>query len=224
MFQFKRKIVLGSGSPRRQLLLRELGIHIRIVVGNTDETPLPGLVKNEIAEYLSKEKSKELLHRIHEDEILVTADTIVWVDTFMLGKPENVEHAFEMLKILNGRSHRVFTGITIATFESSKTFSVESEVFFKKLTIEEIQNYIEVYKPFDKAGAYGAQECLPDTLNPLSQTEINFLNKNNLSSYYDNTKTPGLNHIPFIERIDGSFFNVMGLPIVELVNELESVQ
>lgn len=221
MFNFKKNILLGSGSPRRKILLEQLGINFRVVVSNADETPLPFLERSDIAKYLSEEKANALKNKINDNEILITADTIVWLDSFMLGKPVNPEDAFNMLNLLSGKKHQVYTGVTLTDIISTKTFCIESNVVFKKLNEIEIRKYIQEYEPFDKAGSYGAQECLSNRINPCSVKEKQFLKTNGLQSFFENTQFPDTkNHIEIIDHIKGSYFNVMGLPIVELIDEL----
>src|SRR6188768_4287629 len=112
MIRLDKKIVLGSGSPRRKLLLEEMGIDFRVLVSDTDETALPDQNGKETAVYLSEEKAKALSNKINDNELLVTADTIVWLDE-MLGKPKDENHAYEMLKKLNGKRHIVYTGVCL---------------------------------------------------------------------------------------------------------------
>ena len=222
MFDFKKKILLGSGSPRRKTLLKELGIDFRILVSETDEIPLPHLLRGDIAKYLADEKADILKNKIHADEILITADTIVWLNSSMLGKPENEDEAFRILSKLNGCMHQVYTGICLMDVNTRKTFCVESNVLFRRLTETEIREYVHLYKPFDKAGAYGAQESLAEGVNPCSEKEIKFLKKYGIENLFERTlSTEKKKRIPIIDHIDGSYFNVMGLPVVELIEELK---
>lgn len=223
MIQLNKKIVLGSGSPRRQLLLKELGLNFRTLISDTAEIPIPGLFGGKIAEYLSEEKADALKNKIYEDEILITADTIVWLNSSMLNKPTDSNAAFKMLSSLSGCKHQVYTGVTIINATSKKTFCVESSVVFKTLKESEIRKYISEFQPFDKAGSYGAQECLSEGINPLSEKEIQFIKKYNLENFFERTLAPEKKkHIQMIDHIEGSYYNVMGLPIVELVEELVS--
>jgi septum formation protein len=224
MIWLDKKIVLGSGSPRRKLLLQEIGLDFRVLISDTDETPLPHHSGEEIAIHLAQEKAEALKDKINENEILVTADTIVWLDE-LFGKPLNEKIAFEMLKKLNGKKHIVFTGVCLLNKNFKVSFHVESSVYFKNLSDNEIKEYIQLYKPFDKAGSYGAQECLPHGINPCSDKEINFMKSYGLEKLFMNTQTiDSRKRIPLIDHIDGSYFNVMGLPIVELVDELKSIE
>ncbi len=210
-------IILGSGSPRRKQLLSEVGFHFEVRTKEIDETPPSGLHREEIAVRLSELKSIALQESISENEILITADTIVCFNDQVLGKPKDHTEAFAMLKLLNGNIHQVYTGVSIFRNHKLKSFFIGTDVEFNSLTDSMINEYIEIYKPFDKAGSYGAQECLPTGMNPCSQIEIEFLNqienKNLLNNtlFHDNKV-----NIPIIKKINGSYFNVMGLPIKEL--------
>jgi len=184
-----RKIILASQSPRRQQLMRDAGFEIEVKTKDGIEEVFPeGLTKNQIAEHLAKIKADAFAEELKEDNIIITADTIVWHKRKVLGKPENPEQAFKMIKSLSGKKHWVITGVCITAKEKQVVFHVSTEVFFAKLTDEEINYYIENYKPYDKAGAYGIQEWI--------------------------------GHIG-IEKIKGSYFNVMGLPIQRLYRELK---
>ena len=223
MFTFKKTILLGSGSPRRKLLLKELGINFRVLISNTDEIPLPGLIRGEIAKYLSEEKADKLKSTILENEILITADTIVCLGSTMLGKPINYDDAYSMLSLLSGQKHQVYTGVTLTDRSSLKTICVKSNVVFKVLDEMEIRKYILEYQPYDKAGSYGVQECLMAGINPCSVKENIFLKKYGFEKFFEKTLVPEKKlHLPIIEVIDGSYFNVMGLPIVELIEELKN--
>ncbi len=223
MFNIKKKILLGSGSPRRILLLKELGLNFRVLISDADETPLSDHLRGDIAKYLSEKKAEALKNKIHENEILITADTIVWLDSSMLGKPANSEEAVEMLNLLSGRRHQVYTGVTLTDQSSKKTFCVESNVVFKTLNEIETRKYIQEYQPYDKAGSYGAQECLMEGVNPCSKKEIQFLKNHGIELFFERTLAMDKKkHIPIIEHIQGGYFNVMGLPVVELIDELEA--
>ena len=137
MMDFKElKILLGSGSPRRKLLLQELGFSFRILTSKTAEIPLPHLKGGDIAKYLAEEKSDALLNELHNGEILITADTIVWLESTMLGKPLHAEEAFQMIKKLSGRKHEVYTGVCVCNRNKRELFCVNSEVFFKNILID----------------------------------------------------------------------------------------
>ncbi len=218
----KLKILLGSGSPRRKLLLQELGFSFRILTSKTAEIPLPHLKGGEIALYLAEEKADALLNELHEGEILITADTIVWLESTMLGKPLHAEEAFQMIKKLSGRKHEVYTGVCVCNRNKRELFCVNSEVVFKELSEIDIKHYVKAYHPMDKAGSYGAQECLPEGMNPCSEEEKLFLKKFGKEDICERSMAEiKTKRIPFIDHIEGSYFNVMGLPIVELTNVLE---
>lgn len=213
----KKKILLGSGSPRRKQLIEALGFTFRVKQSHTEEIPKPGLRRNEIAEFLAEEKADALSDDRMNDEILITADTIVCLGDKVLNKPGDEDHAMQMLSELNGNTHQVYTGVCIISNSGKKLFSVESDVTFNVLSNDELLSYVRQYKPFDKAGSYGAQECLPARMNPCSESEISFLEKHQLDNLFSETLTNNdHNVIPLIKKIDGSYFNVMGLPIVEL--------
>ncbi len=182
-----KKIVLGSASPRRQELLKLLAVDFEIRLSNVDEQFDERLPTEEIAEILAKQKSEALKNTIRKDEILITADTIVTKEGRVLNKPNNEKEAFEMLSFLSEDMHEVITGVCISSTEKSISFSVNTKVFFKKLSAEEINFYIKNYKPFDKAGAYGIQEWIG---------------------------------LIGIEEIQGSYFNVVGLPMQKLYQNL----
>ncbi len=185
-----KRLILASKSPRRQQLLRELGVDFEVRANNDDEELFPPhLSMNEIPVYLAMHKAKPLISSLTKDDILVTSDTIVWCDGHVIGKPTDNDDAYRIISLLSGNKHTVVTGVCISTASETKTFYDSTDVFFRKLTDEEIWYYINKYKPFDKAGAYGIQEW------------IGFIG---------------------IERIEGSYFNVMGLPVQKLYIELQN--
>ncbi len=185
------KMVLGSASPRRRELLQGAGFDFTVLTADIDESAIPeGLEIEKMPEYISQMKAKALLDRVDRDTILITADTIVRVEGRVLGKPADREDAIEMLKLLSGRKHTVITGVSIIFNEKKVSFSVATDVFFRNLEGEEIEYYVDNYKPFDKAGSYGIQEWI---------------------GYVG------------IERIEGSFYNVMGLPIQALFAKLKEL-
>jgi septum formation protein len=159
------------------------------LAGETDEVYPPELQREEIPLYLARIKADAFLRvsSIPDDTVVVTADTIVWIDDSVLGKPSGRTEAIQMLKILSANMHQVYTGVCLTTNRQQRTFFSESKVFFRKLTDEEIVFYVDRYQPYDKAGAYGIQEWI---------------------GYVG------------IEKIEGSFYNVMGLPIQKLYCEL----
>jgi len=153
------KILLGSNSPRRKELLKDLGFDFSVVKIDCEENYPENLPVSEIAGYLSELKSSGY-ETLEADEILLTADTIVVLNETVLGKPDNESQAREMLEKLSGKVHQVFTGITVRTLEKTITQTDVAQVEFEKISPEEIDFYIEKYQPFDKAGSYGIQEWL----------------------------------------------------------------
>lgn len=184
----KYKIVLASKSPRRQELLKAIVPEFSVVLRDTKESYPEGLHEGQIVEYLAKLKADAFAGELADDQILITSDTIVWVDGKVLGKPADREDAIAMLRQLSGRRHSVFTGVGITTNARQRIFSDVTYVHFKQLSDAEIEYYVDNYKPYDKAGAYGIQEWI---------------------GYVGVTK------------IDGSYFNVMGLPVQKLYEELK---
>ncbi len=181
------KIVLASKSPRRQQLLRDLGLEFEIRTRDTDEGFDSSMKNEEIALYLAGVKARAISDTIGHNELIITADTIVCLGDEVLNKPQTVQEAQQMLRMLSGKMHRVFTGVSLLTSENQKLFYDETKVFFRELSEKEIVYYVEKYRPFDKAGSYGAQEWM------------GFVG---------------------VERIEGSYFNVMGLPVHKLYTEL----
>ncbi|MDB5008808.1 MAG: maf [Mucilaginibacter sp.] len=179
-------IILASKSPRRQELLKLMDLKFRIVLKEVDESYPASLKPEEIAVYIAEKKARAFDESV-TDEIVITADTIVCIDDQILGKPETTEHAIEMLQLLSGKMHRVITGVCLFYKHRYHSFYDVSEVFFSKLTDEEIINYVNKYQPLDKAGSYGIQE------------RIGLIG---------------------IEKINGSYTNVVGLPTEKLYKEL----
>jgi len=182
------RVVLGSQSPRRQQLLKGLELDFDVVTADLDETFDNRLQKQEIPLFLSQEKSKAIKQKLSGNYLLITCDTVVWVNNHVLNKPGSVQEATQMLNILSGNTHEVFTGVTLASAQHSISFYDRTQVYFKPLEAKEIEHYIERYKPFDKAGSYGVQEWIGYVA---------------------------------IEKIEGCFFNVMGLPLSKLYSELK---
>lgn len=180
-------IILASQSPRRQELLKLITSDFEIKVSNVDETLPDKITPKEAVMYLSKIKAEPFADG---DDIVIGADTVVALDGKILGKPKNEENAKEMLRFLSGRTHSVFTGVTLASNKKTKTFAVETKVKFFELTNEEIDAYIKTKEPFDKAGAYGIQ---------------------------------GYGSL-LVEKIDGDYFNVVGLPVSTLARELKAFE
>ncbi len=185
------QIILATQSPRRHYLMQEAGFDFIVSDLHSVEEKYPnGLDKYEIPIYLAELKSNAYSKSLEEDEILITADTIVWLQNRLIGKPKNPEDAFRILKKLAGNMHEVITGVSIRTKNIFHSFYAHTEVFFSKINDEELRFYIESQNPLDKAGAYGIQDW------------IGFIG---------------------IEKIRGSYFNVMGLPIQKLYRELENI-
>jgi septum formation protein len=158
MFLFP-ELLLASKSPRRHQLLKDSGFHFQYVDIEADESFPAHLKKNEVCEYLAAHKASHFLQEI-SDRVLVTADTIVVLENEVINKPGDADHAYEMLRKLSGKMHEVFTGVCIKNDTHETIFSERSEVYFHELSDEEIWYYIENYKPFDKAGAYGVQDWM----------------------------------------------------------------
>lgn len=185
----KYRIILASRSPRRQQLLSELGLKFDVVIKDFEETYPENLDGSQIASYIAREKARLFVDEIAGNEIVITADTIVWCNDMILGKPVDNDDAFRMLKAISGNTHKVITGVCILSSHHEKVFSVSTKVFFNAISDEAINYYIENFKPFDKAGAYGIQEWIGLTA---------------------------------CSRIEGSYFNVVGLPVQRLFQELQS--
>ncbi len=181
-------IILASKSPRREELLKLLDINFKIIADfNVSEEFSEDLDPYKIPEILSIKKSDGFPYSIANNDIIITADTLVYCNNRILGKPESLSNAVEMLKELSGREHEVITGVTIRDSAKRVSFTNITKVYFKELSIAEIEYYVSKYKPLDKAGAYGVQEW-------IGATSIN--------------------------RVDGSFYNVVGLPIQQLSDHL----
>ena len=182
-----KKIILGSASPRRQELLKSLGIDFEIRVSDLKEKYPKNLKEKEISEFLATQKSEYLSKTLKGEEILITADTIVVKGDRVLNKPKDKLEAKEMLEYLSGDEHLVITSVCLRDQQNQVVFSSVTKVFFKSLSAAEIDFYVKEYKPFDKAGAYGIQEWIG---------------------------------LVGIEKIEGSYFNVVGLPISKLYQNL----
>ena len=155
------KIILASNSPRRRELLAGLDIDFQVrVLPGIDESYPATLPVMETAEYIASKKAEAYRQQMADDELVITADTVVIVDDEVLGKPADAAEAALMLRKLSGRSHQVVTGVCLTTLRQTAHFSVTTDVTFKQLTAEEIDYYIKKYQPFDKAGAYGIQEWI----------------------------------------------------------------
>lgn len=159
MINLSRPLILASNSPRRQQLLRELGIEFTVQVRPTEELFPADMPASEVAGYLAQHKAAQFAHDLGE-KLILCADTVVVVDNEILNKPANAAEARAMLQKLSGREHQVITGICLLSAEGSQTLSDVAQVVFKPLTENEIDYYITHYHPFDKAGAYGVQEWI----------------------------------------------------------------
>lgn len=157
----KYEIVLASNSPRRKELLQRMGVNFKVrTLFGIDESYPDSLRGEDIVCYISRNKAKAYQSSMAPNELLITADTIVYVDGEVMGKPNNAEQAKEMLHKLSGKTHQVITGVTIVTAKRTENFGVTSQVKFTNITDEEINFYVDNYLPFDKAGAYGIQEWI----------------------------------------------------------------
>lgn len=157
----KYEIVLASNSPRRKELLQRMGVNFKVrTLFGIDESYPDSLRGEDIVCYISRNKAKAYQSSMAPNELLITADTIVYVDGEVMGKPKNAEQAKEMLHKLSGKTHQVITGVTIVTAKRTENFGVTSQVKFTNITDEEIIFYVDNYLPFDKAGAYGIQEWI----------------------------------------------------------------
>lgn len=186
----KYNVILASKSPRRQELLRGMGVDFEVLTKETPETFDSTLSAEEVPEFLSLQKSMAFsADELPADFLLITSDTVVIVDGEILGKPKDRTDAFRMLKLLSGKTHHVVTGVTVRSAQKTNSFSVKSEVTFAALNEDEMTYYIDHCKPFDKAGAYGIQEWI---------------------GYVG------------ISGLNGSFYNVMGLPTHRLYQVLKS--
>lgn len=154
------EIILASGSPRRRDFLRSLKIPFTIKTHPVDETFPPELKGKEIAEFIVQQKNAAFVNNIDAQQIVITADTIVWCENRYLGKPENKKAAKEMLEFLSGKSHQVITSVGFLTAQKFEMITETTKVSFKDLTNQEIDHYIEEASPLDKAGAYGIQEWI----------------------------------------------------------------
>lgn len=157
----KYNIVLASNSPRRKELLQRMGVNLKVrTLFGIDESYPDSLRGEDIVRYISRNKAQAYRSSMAPNELLITADTIVYVEGEVMGKPKTAEQAKEMLHKLSGKSHQVITGVTIVTADRTEDFGVTSQVKFAEITDEEINFYVDNYLPFDKAGAYGIQEWI----------------------------------------------------------------
>ena len=171
----KYKIILASNSPRRKELLSGLGVDYEVkTLPDVDESYPDGLSGEEIAKHIARGKAEAYRSLIQADELVITADTIVWLDGTVMGKPKDEEEAKDMLMCLSGKTHQVITGVCLTTASMQKTFATVTDVTFAILTDEEVDYYVTRYQPMDKAGSYGVQEW------------IGFVGVENLSGSYFN--------------------------------------
>ena len=183
------RLILASNSPRRRELLSGLGLEYEVrTLQGLDESYPDGLPMEEIPQHISRKKAAA--YTLGRDELLITADTIVWLDGEVLGKPADEAEARQMLRKLSGKTHQVVTGVTLTTTSMQHSFASVSQVTFAQLTEEEIDYYVTHYSPLDKAGAYGIQEW------------IGYIG---------------------VTSIQGSYFNVMGLPVQRLYTEMKKL-
>jgi septum formation protein len=219
----EKKIILCSSSPRRQHLLRGIGFDINVRTLNVDESFPDILTDKSIALYLAEKKANAFLKTTGTDEILITADTIVWLDERVLNKPSSKQEAIQMLSALSGRTHTVYTAVCLTDSVRKDIYYDVSLVTFRKAEPEEINYYVDKFNPLDKAGAYGAQECLPVGMNPCSTAEVDFLKRIGKTQLIEESinRTSGRQPVDMIKKIEGSYFNVMGLPVVSVYEHLQ---
>lgn len=189
--KINKRIILASKSPRRQELIKGLELDYIIKLYEVDEDFPAHLTGGEIAMYLAGKKADAYPESLSVNDVLVTADTIVWIDGKVLNKPAGEQESFEMLKTICGKKHEVYTGVCLQTEKEKIIFSDKSEVFCRDIGEEAIWHYIKVYKPFDKAGSYGIQDWFGYTA---------------------------------VEKINGCFYNVMGLPVGKLYQHLKMLK
>ena len=156
----KYNLILGSNSARRKKIIEKMGFKVKIIPANIDETIKEEISLEKISVFLANEKSKALKNLIKQNDILITADTVVIFENKILNKPKNQVDAIKTLSNLSNKTHQVITGVCIRTFKEIKSFSCSTNVTFEKITAQEIDYYIQKYEPFDKAGSYGIQEWI----------------------------------------------------------------
>ncbi|MFM6935951.1 MAG: Maf family protein [Flavobacteriales bacterium] len=183
------KIVLGSASPRRSELLRQLGVDFRILKADCSEEFNPQDTPEQIVQSIAQQKSDALMSEIGAEELLICADTIVYLNHEVIGKPIDSTDAIRLLQQLSGNSHDVFTGVILRNQEKTVRFTVKTSVYFRSLRSSEIEHYVKHFQPLDKAGSYGIQDWIG---------------------------------LIGVEKIEGSYTNVMGLPTQELYLALQN--
>jgi septum formation protein len=183
------RIILASNSPRRKELLSGIGVKYEFrMLPDIDESYPETVSADEVAGYLAEKKASAYLPELNDDELLIPADTVVLLDSIVIGKPSDEADAIRMLQLLSGKTHKVITGVCLTSKKKQVVFSDTAYVTFGELSREEISYYVSNYKPYDKAGAYGVQEWIGYVA---------------------------------VEKIEGSYFNVMGLPIFKVYKELK---
>ena len=185
------KYILASQSPRRKQLLEWAEIDFEIILHPTDESYPLGLDPSEVAIHIANEKAKAVAQKINSNQTIIAADTIVVLNNEIIGKPKDREEGITILSKLSGKHHKVITGVSIIKEDATINFSDTTDVEFHELTKEQIEFYIDQYKPYDKAGAYAIQEWIG---------------------------------VIGIKRISGDFYNVMGLPVSRVVQELQKMK
>jgi septum formation protein len=188
---FSRPLILASSSPRRRQLLQDAGFRFTVEPPGADESFPDALPVDEVARYLAVKKAELLRGRLRQSQVALTADTVVILEGKILNKPEGPAEAIAMLTQLTGRTHKVMTGVCLISVEQEVSFDDSTLVTFAPLSRNEIEFYVEQYTPFDKAGAYGAQDWIG---------------------------------LVGVERIEGSYFNVMGLPMHKVYQHLKTFQ
>lgn len=187
----KYQVILASQSPRRKELLSNMGLQFQVkIIPDIDESYPDDMDPMIVAEFLANKKGQAYRKLIQGNELIITADTVVIIDGIILGKPNARDDAFSMIKQLSGKTHQVVTGVSIETKDHHVSFSASTNVNFDRLNDDEIYYYVDYFKPFDKAGAYGIQEWI--------------------------------GHVG-ISSIEGSYFNVMGLPVQKLYQTLKTI-
>lgn len=170
----KYHVILASGSPRRQQFFKELGIDFEIRIKEIEEVFPEGLLAEEITNYLAKLKAEAFTNDLIDNDLLITSDTIVWLDGKALGKPKDFDDAVEMLLSMSGKTHEVITSVCFKTTKNEDILNCKTKVTFNSLTKEQIHHYLNEYKPFDKAGAYGIQDWIG--LTAISKIEGSYTN------------------------------------------------
>lgn len=202
--------------------MKAAGFDFSIKKPEVDEAYPDYLPVHEVARYLSSKKADVFRAKL-QDQVIVAADTVVILEDEILNKPKDRDDAIRILSSLSGKTHRVMTGVSIVSQEKEEHFDDTTEVTFRDLTRKEIEFYIDHFQPYDKAGAYGAQDTLPEGMNPCSQEEMQFLRSIEKEYIIEQTVTPppADERIVVIKEISGSYFNVMGLPVHIVYSHLE---